>query len=58
MPHPFRVFLRNGWDTHRIPVYTIPENSLMGRQSALLPTEALPAPAPGNAAGATPSCIL
>jgi hypothetical protein len=21
MPHPFRVFQRNGWDTNKIPVY-------------------------------------
>ena len=28
MPHPFRVFLRNGWDTDKIPVYTISEKAL------------------------------
>jgi hypothetical protein len=27
--HPFRVFLRNGWVTFKIPVYTIPKNSLV-----------------------------
>ena len=27
MPHPFRFFLRNGWDTNKIPVYSISENA-------------------------------
>jgi hypothetical protein len=27
-PHPFRAFLRNGGDTCKTPVYTIPENAL------------------------------
>ena len=33
MPHPFRVFLRNGWEANEIPVYTICENvlSLIGK---------------------------
>ncbi len=26
--HPFRVFLRNGWETAEFPVYTILENAL------------------------------
>ena len=34
MPHPFRVFLRNGWEANEIPVYTICENSLAQRFSA------------------------
>ena len=28
MPHPFRVFLRNGWETYRIPVCTIPKKCI------------------------------
>jgi hypothetical protein len=28
VPHPFRVFLRNGWDSNEIPVYTISKNTL------------------------------
>jgi hypothetical protein len=31
VPHPFRVFLRNGWDTDKIPVYTISEKALDSR---------------------------
>ena len=30
VPHPFRVFQRNGWDTGKIPVCTISEKSLIG----------------------------
>ena len=29
VPHPFRVFLRNGWETNRITVYTIHEDALI-----------------------------
>jgi hypothetical protein len=28
VPHPFRFFLRKGWDTNEIRVYTISENAL------------------------------
>ena len=31
VPHPFRVFQRNGWDIDTIPVYTISENALKTR---------------------------
>jgi len=27
VPHPFRFFLRKGWDTNEIWVYTISENA-------------------------------
>jgi hypothetical protein len=29
VPHPFRVFKRNGRDTNKIPVYTLPGNALI-----------------------------
>jgi hypothetical protein len=37
VPHPFRVFLRNGWETCKILVYTFPEDAL----SALDPVSAV-----------------
>jgi len=29
VPHPFRFFLRKGWDANNFLVYTISENALM-----------------------------
>jgi hypothetical protein len=39
VPHPFRVFLRNGWDTGTILVYTISENVLGVEAQEVVPTQ-------------------
>jgi hypothetical protein len=52
VPHPFRFFLRKGWDTNEIWVYTISENALA---LCLFPPPVQPCPSDSPASLGQPS---